>query len=188
MKPRFLIATIATVLVAGLFLACSNKQEKLEGGVFVETSLTDLGLCPFWAVNGAGIPDVTELRFTSVLKHPTLDDRYLDVRFDDLWTTWRRVDGGTRLPQPYHIAFPFLVPAGTETKLDGIPFMGLQQLSEGPFDSLFPVNGGVDLETGTKMIRLDTTLSFYGKTYTGDNIKTSVRIIEEFWYGYGCNL
>lgn len=184
MKARVLFAIGMLTAVALLALGCNNDQEEWEGVVFLEIEWTGTN-CFDWALIGPA-PTIREQSIQWKSKKPVSDTTFLDVQLEDLWVTWRRIDGGTRVPRPYHAVFDLLVPAGGTANLNNGPLMEPEQLNETPFDVLFPENGGTDSETGSTVIRLEATLTYYGKTFNGDKVAGELKVNEDFRYASGC--
>jgi hypothetical protein len=50
--------------------------------------------------------------------------------------------------------------------------MGAEQFLNPPLEDLLFINGGVDSETGSQVIKLRFRLRFFGRTLTGDQVAT----------------
>ncbi len=93
---------LAAALLAGVLAVTgcsSNSQGDDASPVFLSVNYT---LLPeSWNV-GSGAPlqfDTTELR--SILKNPGAgSSSFLDTRLDDYVVEWKRIDGGTKVPDP----------------------------------------------------------------------------------------
>jgi len=175
---------LIAIIVAVAFVGCNNKTEKYEGMVFITIEWSGTA-CFNWDVSGPAATIGTQ-EFHSNFKKFVADPRFLDVHLKDLWVTWRRIDGGTRVPEPTHIIYDIFVPAGSNATLDNGAVMIPEQYLGVPFNSLFPENGGIDPETGKTEIRLEATLSYYGSATNGDKIKAQLIVNETFRYGSGC--
>lgn len=190
MKARFILAVAAAVAVPLLFAACTNenKQAQSDGAVFVELNIGDESNCIYWNVNPAVSPyqrpNIALLEFNSIIKKPASDARFLDVQMTDMWVTWQRIDGGTKIPRPFHFVYGILLPAAGDLELSNAPIMSLDQMLESPFDDL--INYGYDRETGNLVIRLRGIIDYYGKTYSGDAVKATTEVHAEFANGVGC--
>ncbi len=189
MKARFLLAAAAAMLVPALFTACANHRENERGLVFIESSVTGDN-CHGWSVDptqsALELPTIKTQTFKSVLKKPS-GQTFLDVKLTDMWVEWVRIDGGTRVPARFHNVFDVLVPAGGSATLLTAWIMSGDQLTEAPFDALQAQNGGVDLETKNSAIRMKAIVTWYGTTYNGDPIKTTLELNEEFAGTVGCS-
>lgn len=170
MKNRTpLLAALAIVVLA--FGGCSsNTQGDDASPVFLSVSYT---LLPeSWNV-GSGLPmqfDTTDLR--SVLKNPGAgSSSYLDTRLEDYVVEWQRIDGGTKVPETEVFGGNVLIPAGGQSTLTNYPYMTRSALTRPPLDQLLPFNGGIDRETGKSEIRCRATVTYRGRTLSGQPVR-----------------
>jgi hypothetical protein len=167
-RTRLTAALLAGVLsVAG---CSSNTQGDDASPVYLTVSFR---LLPeSWGV-GSGVPlqiQTTEVR--SVLKNPAGgSSSFLDTRLDDYLVEWKRIDGGTKAPDPETFAGNVLVPAGGTSTLTNYPFLSRTALLRSPLDQLLPFNGGIDRETGRNEIRCQATVTFRGRTLAGQTVR-----------------
>ncbi len=170
MKNR---TSLAAALLAGVLSATgcsSNSQGDDASPVFLSVTYT---LLPeSWNVGG-GAPlqfDTTELR--SILKNPGAgSSTFLDTRLDDYVIEWTRIDGGTKVPDPETFAGNVLIPAGGTSTLANYPYMSRTALQRPPLDQLLPFNGGIDRETGRSEIRCRGTVTYRGRTLSGQPVR-----------------
>jgi hypothetical protein len=164
---------LAAALLAGVLsvVGCSsNSQGDDASPVFLSVSFK---LLPeSWGV-GSGAPlqiDTVELR--SVLKNPGAgSSSFLDTRLDDYLVEWKRLDGGTKVPDPETFGGNVLIPAGGTSTLTNYEFMSRSALLRAPLDQLLPFNGGLDRETGRSEIRCQATVTFRGRTLSGQPVR-----------------
>ena len=170
MKNRFPLA--ATLLIGVLAVAgcSSNTQGDDASPVYLSVSY-DL-LPESWNV-GSGLPlqfDTTKL--TSVLKAPLQGtSSYLDTRLEDYVVEWQRIDGGTKVPDSETFGGNVLIPAGGVSTLSNYPYMTRTALTRPPLDQLLPFNGGIDRETGRSEIRCRATVTYRGRTLSGQPVR-----------------
>lgn len=170
MKNRTPLAAALLVGVLSVTGCSSNTQGDDASPVFLSVTYT---LLPeSWNV-GSGAPlqfDTTDLR--SVLKNPGAgSSSYLDTRLDDYVVEWTRLDGGTKVPEPETFAGNILVPAGGVSTMANYPYMSRTALQRPPLDQLLPFNGGVDRETGRSEIRCRGTVTYRGRTLSGQPVR-----------------
>jgi hypothetical protein len=164
---------LAAALLAGVLSVAgcsSNSQGDEASPVFLSVSYS---LLPeVWNV-GSGAPlqfDTTELR--SILKNPGAgSSTFLDTRLDDYVVEWKRIDGGTKVPDPETFGGNVLVPAGGISTLTNYPYMTRTALLRAPLDQLLPFNGGIDRETGRSEIRCRATVTYRGRTLSGQPVR-----------------
>lgn len=164
---------LAAALLAGVLsvTGCSsNSQGDDASPVFLSVTYTELP--ESWNV-GSGAPlqfDTTTLR--SVLKNPGAgSSSFLDTRLDDYIIEWKRIDGGTKVPDPETFAGNVLIPAGGTSALSNYPYMSRSALLRAPLDQLLPFNGGIDRETGRNEIRCQATVTYRGRTLSGQPVR-----------------
>jgi hypothetical protein len=114
--------------------------------------------------------DTTDVN--SVLKvPPTGSIQFLDTRLEDYIVEWQRVDGGTKAPDTETFPSAFLIPAGGTSSISNAPYMSPTALLRPPLDQLHPFNGGIDRETGRSEIRCRATVTYRGRTLSGQPVR-----------------
>lgn len=117
-------------------------------------------------------------------KSPTTGGNLVQVRVNRYRVSYRRTDGGTVVPASYVRAIDTLVGVGATTPAT-FNLFELGALSQAPFVSLLPQNGGRDPETLRPFIRLEVVLEVFGETLAGDNVYDSTTVPLEFCYNCG---
>jgi len=170
MKNRFPLAAALLAGVVALAGCSSNSQGDDASNVYLTVSYT---LLPeSWNV-GSGLPlqiQTTEVR--SVLKNPIGGtSSFLDTRLVDYVVEWQRVDGGTKVPEPEVFGGNVLIPAGGTSTLSNYEHLTRTALLRPPLDQLLPYNGGIDRETGRSEIRCKATVTYRGRTISGQPVR-----------------
>lgn len=164
---------LAAALLAGVLAVagCSSNTQGDDASPVYLTVSYDL-LPESWNV-GSGAPlqfDSTTL--TSVLKAPLQgSSSYLDTRLEDYVVDWARLDGGTKVPDSETFGGNVLVPAGGVSTLSNYPYLTRTALLRPPLDQLLPFNGGIDRETGRSEIRCRATVTYRGRTLSGQPVR-----------------
>lgn len=165
--PLLAALLIGLLAVAG---CSSNTQGDDASPVFLSISYRELPEA--WNV-GSGLPmqfDTTEVQ--SVLKNPSAgSSSYLDTRLEDYVVEWQRLDGGTKVPGTEVFGGNVLIPAGGTSTLSNYPYMTRSALLLPPLDQLLPFNGGIDRETGKSEIRCRATVTYRGRTLSGQPVR-----------------
>ena len=164
---------LTAALLAGLLSVAgcsSNTQGDDASPVFLSVSYTLLPEA--WSV-GSGAPlqfETTELR--SILKNPAAgSSSVLDTRLEDYVVEWSRIDGGTKVPDSETFIGNVLIGAGGTATLANYPYMTRTALLRAPLDQLLPFNGGIDRETGRSEIRCRATVTYRGRTLSGQPVR-----------------
>jgi hypothetical protein len=170
MKNRFPLAAALLAGVVALAGCSSNSQGDEASPVYLSVSYT---LLPeSWNV-GSGAPlqiQTTEVK--SMLKNPLAgSSNFLDTRLVDYVVEWQRIDGGTKAPEPETFGGNVLIPAGGISTLTNYEYMTRTALLRPPLDQLLPYNGGIDRETGRSEIRCRATVTFRGRTLSGEPVR-----------------
>lgn len=165
--PLLAALLIGILAVAG---CSSNTQGDDASPVFLSVSYSLLPEA--WNV-GSGLPlqfDSTELQ--SVLKNPGAgSSSFLDTRLEDYVVEWQRIDGATKVPDTEVFGGNVLIPAGGTSTLSNYPYMTRSALTRPPLDQLLPFNGGIDRETGKSEIRCRATVTYRGRTLSGQPVR-----------------
>ncbi len=179
---RFLFLFLFLLL---LIPSCTD-QEKTRCPVYIEVEAKDYE--NYMVDISLGIPPTMKtVNLYSRAKNPYADLSSLsDVEIHKIVSVWKRTDGGTVNPRTFTQTWTTLLPAGGRVTLNGLNLMSAEQLYEMPFTQLLPENGGVDRETGNKVIIVDAETKFYGKTVQGCDIESEPMYTTfEFYYGGG---
>jgi hypothetical protein len=170
MKNRTLLAVALLAGVLSVSGCSSNSQGDDASPVFLSVSFKDLP--ESWNV-GSGLPlqlQNTDVR--SVLKNPGGGtSNFLDTRLDDYLVEWKRIDGGTKVPDSETFIGNILIPAGGTSTLKNYEYMTRTALQRTPLDQLLPFNGGIDRETGRSEIRCQATVTYRGRTLAGEPVR-----------------
>ena len=162
--------TVSFLSLAVLVLAlgsCRSRTDRSEGSVLL--SVTDFDGLPLSVSTTAGPTSIGEITLQNFAKDPngTVSDlqsielRSYEVRFS-------RRDTGTRVPPPMVKSIFSLVPVNGTAQITNLPFLTENQLANPPLSDL--ATTGADRETGSRVIVLNVSLRFFGRTLAGDNI------------------
>jgi hypothetical protein len=163
---------LGLVLVAALTAACTNKQGETESPVFITV---DLQLQPgFVDVSVVEPVQLDTMVLNSRLKNPNSSDPqgFSNVTIENYTVTYRRTDGGTRVPPMQSFGGGVLVPSGGSATLTNFPILYASAVQGSPFDQLLPFNGGIDRETGQPEIDTAFDITFYGHTVSGHRVQS----------------
>jgi hypothetical protein len=162
-----LIALTVPLAVAG----CRSRTDRSQGTVVL--SVSDFSGLPISVkVSSAGPFQIDRVTLRNIAKDPTGttgDLQTIELRSYEV--TPRRRDTGTRVPPPaVQAIFGEVTVNGTKDILN-LPILFSDQLLSEPLLDL--VNFGVDRETGTAVIVLDVSMTFFGRTLSGDDIASA---------------
>jgi hypothetical protein len=181
---KLTVLALAAVLVMSCGSELNNNAAPVELVVTHTQNLTRLDIAPNAPNCNQQIGEVEMQIFPK--REGTGTGTFTQVRVTRYRVSYRRTDGGTRVPAGFVRSIDTLITVGDTT---GSDFTILQSdaLSQAPFASLQPQNGGVDAETGRGIIRMEVILEVYGETLGGDNVYDSTAFPLEFCYNcQGC--
>jgi hypothetical protein len=95
----------------------------------------------------------------------------MNVEIHSYEVRYRREDSGTRVPPVLVQSIFGVAPVnGSYTLLDG-PFMRPSQFDHQPLSDLRDF--GRDLETGSRVVQMQVSIQFFGKTLSGDEVASA---------------
>jgi hypothetical protein len=162
-----LIALTVPLAVGG----CRSRTDRSQGTVLL--SVSDFsGLPAFVSLTTATSFQIDRVTLRNIAKDPTGTTGDLQtIELRSYQVTYRRRDTGTRVPPPaVQSVFGEVIVNGTKDLLN-LPILFSDQLQSEPLSDL--ANFGVDRETGTAVIVLDVSITFFGRTLSGDDIASA---------------
>jgi hypothetical protein len=177
------------IALAALAFACGGDLNRASSPVdLVVTNtqnLSQIDLAPN-AVNCN--QDVGTILMQAIVKNAnTTDNRFNDVRITRYRVSYVRTDGGKSVPAPFVRSIDTLLTAnGGSTSLTKFLIVDSDALTQAPFASLLPSNGGRDPDTGRPFVRMDVIVEVFGQTLAGENVSGSTRFPLDFCYAV-CN-
>lgn len=175
-RPFAAFAALAALALAVAGCSSGNRVDETEGGVLL--SVTDFdGLPTSVGVNGLGFPPavvIGEIVIENLPKDPNGETSDLmNVEMRSYEVVYTRIDTGTRTPTPLVTSIFGVAPVGGQITYDNLPILTAEQLTNPPLEDLLVINGGIDSETGGRVIRLELRVRFFGRTLTGDDVATA---------------
>ncbi len=172
MLKQRLLPIFVLVLVGALALGCESRTDKTETGG-VEISVSDFDGLALRHDVSVDFLQVDELTLQNISKDPfAATSDLMNVELYSYEVTYTRADTGTRLPPPLVRGLFGTVPVNGTAVFNNLPVMDLEQFSTEPLSDLYPFNGGFDTETGNALIRLNFRLVFFGRTISGDEVRS----------------
>ena len=170
MPIQRLIPVLALLLLGAV--GCESRTDKSQTGG-VEISVSDFDGLPIVERVESSIVQIDTLTLQSIAKDPFAPTSDLmNVELYSYEVTFSRADEGTRVPPTLVRGIFGTVPVNGTNTIDGLPVLDSEALRVEPLSDLFFENGGLDTETGNDFIRLNYTLVFFGRTISGDEIRS----------------
>lgn len=186
----------AALAVCVAFFGCTGEltdnAAPVELVVTNAQNLQQIELNPVIAANDADCQqNVGTVTLRTVAKRtlPT-NSSAAQVRVTRYRVSYQRTDGGRLVPSPFVRSIDVLVGVGQQAGLGDFLILQSDALSQAPFASLLPQNGGRDPDTGRPVITMEVILEVFGETLGGDNVYDATRFALDFCYtcpnGSGC--
>jgi hypothetical protein len=170
MKTKRLLSLLPLLALALLLGSCRGRTDRSEGTVILSVTAFDLLPVNVSVTNGPFIIGTITLRnFPKDPSATTSDLQSIELRSYEV--RFARRDTGTRLPPVLVEPIFGLVPVGGTDALSNLPFLTTDQLKNLPLDDLG--RRGVDSETGSAVVVLRVTMTFFGRTLAGDDVATA---------------
>ena len=164
-------AILILILLVSVVAGCRSRTDRSEGTVLL--SVTDFSGLPV----GVRLSDPTTFQIDrvtlrNVAKDPTGTTGDLQtIELQSYELRYRRRDSGTRVPPPaVQSIFGTVTVNGTKDVLN-VPILFSDQVLSQPLKDLRDF--GIDRETGTAVIVLDVSMTFFGRTLSGDDIASA---------------
>lgn len=172
LSPLLLVSLVALAL-----MACNSRTDGTDsGGVLLEVEVAGATIPFRVAVNGNDSLLLPQIDIDSVVSAPDgATSALMDVELEKLEVRFERGDSGTRVPPPYVVEVLGTVPVGGTLTLNNWDVMSFEQFRSPPLSDLKFENGGVDIETGQDVIRLDLIIRVFGRTRSGTRISSVPR-------------
>lgn len=175
--------TMLAVAVLATF-SCNNELSRSASPVTLQvTNIQDIS--QFDLAGGTGCDaDIGKITVTATLKNPdpVVDQQFNAVRVTRYRVSYVRTDGGTAVPAPFVRSMDVLISPGASADLSDFLVLNSDQISQAPFASLLPQNGGIDPETKRRTVRMDVIVDVFGETIAGTNVSGRTRFPLDFCY------
>lgn len=107
------------------------------------------------------------------------------VRIRTYRVSYRRMDGGTLVPQAFVRPIDTLINVGGSSGDTPFQILDAEAFNRAPFAALQPQNGGIDPETGSRFVKLQVFVEVFGETLGGDDVYDATSFPLEFCYDCG---
>lgn len=163
------------VAAAALLLSCEGELNR--GDSPVQLIATTMQTKHTIDVTDFACGNVGTIQLRAIVKSSfTKDIRFLDVQLKSYRRSYVRTDGGTVVPPPFISTVSGLVAANAAAGSDTTFFVfDFDAFSRAPFVALLPQNGGIDPETGRRVVQLDVITEIFGETLSGQTVSATTR-------------
>jgi hypothetical protein len=191
MKKNRILKSVAMAGLALVALSCGSDITKNASPVELVVTNTQV-LQKIDLAGGTNCDqDVGTIEMQALIKNAnaTGDARFNDVRITRYRVSYVRTDGGRLVPAPFVRSIDTLVEAGSgSTSLSKFVIVQGDAITQAPFVSLLPTNGGRDPDTGRTRVSMDVVIEVFGQTLAGENVSGRTRFPLDFCYNCsGCS-
>ncbi len=184
---------VALVVTTAMALSCSSDLTKSSSPVeLVVTNTQKIFQIDLAGNSGSSTTcsgTIGTINVQARVKNPVnnVDQSFNDVRVTRYRVSYVRTDGGTSVPAPFVLSMDQLLSAGGSAQPLGTDFIVIlpAALTQAPFASLLPINGGRDPETGRSRVDMDVIVEVFGQTLAGSNVEGTTRFPLEFCFNCG---
>jgi hypothetical protein len=168
---RIVLWTLIALTVPLALAGCRSRTDRSQGTVLLSVSAFN-GLPANISLTTSTSFQITTITLRDIAKDPTGTTGDLQtIELRSYQITYTRRDTGTRVPPPAVQGIFGEVPINGTFDLLNVPVFFSDQLQSEPLSDL--ANFGVDRETGTAVIVLDVSITFFGRTLSGDDIASA---------------
>jgi hypothetical protein len=171
------IAWSAAALLPALLVVAGCGEARVHetdsGGVILSISDFNFGNLtdPLSASEQFPLAQGDSIQVTSVVTAPGDTSQLMTVEIQGYQVTYRRGDTGTRVPPALlQNVFGSVAPGSTFT-LNGVNILRADQFNSQPLRDL--IDRGIDLETGSAVVRLTLGIRFFGRTVSGRAVESN---------------
>lgn len=178
-RPLKLLIAAASLMTA---LGCSESNRntspvELRATASEKNNLIDLA-------TGFSGADIADILLVALSKRTDSNPLLMDVKLRSYRVSYIRTDGGRTVPASFVVSVNQLIPVdGAATPLDNFVAVDPTARNLAPFASLLPQNGGVDPETGRRVVEMDARVEVFGETLSGEDVYAVTRFPMTFCYG-----
>lgn len=182
-QKKYIAGLVSLLIVAGCSEANRNPSPVELVADTTQTQLV-IDLASTTQSNSLGTLSLRAIQKNTSTTTPT-DPTNLDVVLQSYRVQYRRTDGGRLVPAPIvRSTSGVIAVGGTAQTLNNFVILTNEAVNEAPFAALKAQNGGVDPETGQRIVKLDAIIDVFGETLSGQ--KVSARATIPLWVCSGC--
>jgi len=167
-RARILVAFGLLVVLAG----CQGRTDRTDsGGVLLSASFS-LPPTPFVTSTATTLPTIQTTTIQNIVADPSGTSSTLEnVELRSYQIIYTRADRGTRVPPPLVEPLSGIVPANGSLTIQNLNILTNAQAGNPPISDI--AIRGVDSETGSTVISLNLSVTFFGRTLSGKEVAST---------------
>ena len=175
--PAAIAALSALAALALVCLGCNGRTDRTDsGGVLL--SVTQLNLAPTQFIlhnlqTNPVLPSIPTVTLQNVVKDPSAatTSQLENIELRSYQVVYTRADTGKRVPPPLVESLAGVVPVNGTFSINNLNVITNNQVDTPPISDI--LNFGVDRETNSTIITLNVTITFFGRTLSGQEVQST---------------
>jgi len=172
MTTRARILIVASVLLA--VAGCRGRTDRTDsGGVLLSASFNGAPTQFVTSATPSVLPTVPQTTIQNIVADPTPTATSMleNVELRSYQIVYTRADSGTRVPPPLVEPLSGTVPVNGSLTILGLNLMSNAQFGVPPISDIDQF--GIDRETGSIVVELNLSVTFFGRTLSGREIASA---------------
>lgn len=176
-KPAALAALTALAALALVCLGCNGRTDRTDGGG-VLLSVTQMNQAPTQFIlhnlqTNPVLPSISTVTLQNIVKDPSAPttSQLENIELRSYQVVYTRADTGTRVPPPLVANLAGVVPVNGTLSITDLTVITNNQLNTLPISDI--LNFGIDRETNSTIITLNVTVTFFGRTLSGQEVQSA---------------
>jgi len=167
-RARILVALGLLIVLAG----CQGRTDRTDSGGVLLSASFNLQPTQFVTSTATTLPSIPTTTIQNIVADPTgVSSTLENVELRSYQVVYTRADRGTRVPPPLVEPLSGIVPVNGSLSITNLTVLTNAQAGNPPISDI--ANFGVDRETGSTVISLNLSVTFFGRTLSGKEVASA---------------
>jgi hypothetical protein len=167
-RARILVALGLLIVLAG----CQGRTDRTDSGGVLLSASFNLPPTQFVTSTATTLPSIPTTTIQNVVADPAgVTSTLENVELRSYQVVYTRADRGTRVPPPLVEPLSGIVPVNGSLSITNLAVLTNAQAGNLPISDI--ANFGVDRETGSTVISLNLSITFFGRTLSGKEVASA---------------
>jgi hypothetical protein len=167
-RARILVAAGLLLVVAG----CRGRTDRTDSGGVLLSASFNLPPTQFVTSTATVLPTIQTTTIQNVVADPAgVTSALENVELRSYQIVYTRADTGTRVPPPLVQPLSGIVPVNGSLTITNLSVLDNAQAGNPPISDIS--NFGVDHETGSIVVELNLSVTFFGRTLSGREVASA---------------
>lgn len=162
-------------IAAGLLLAlagCQGRTDRTDSGGVLLSASFNLPPTQFITSAPGALPSIPTTTINNIVADPAgVSSSLENVELRSYQIIYTRADTGTRVPPPLVEPLSGIVPVGGSLTIQNLNVIANNQFLNEPISDI--ASFGVDRETGSRLVTLNLSVTFFGRTLSGKEVAST---------------